>query len=784
MKKTYPVVGMHCASCALSIEKSIGAIDGVKSVVVNYATEKVTVELEQGLDTPEMREKLKKAVGSVGNYTLVLDKPQKINVIGNGMGEMDHSQHEAQETDHSGHMNMSDGDGGGHDHAQMLKEEQVKDLKKRLFVNIGLSLPILIGAITGLMPPAVQFVLTSVVLFWGGRQFFTSSWAEWKHLRPGMDSLVAMGTGAAWIFSTVVTFWPQFLAGVVEGDVYFDAAAVIATLILLGRYFEATAKKKAGAAIRKLLELSAKKARVIKGKKEIEVDISDVKVGDVLLVKPGEKIPVDGKIIEGATTIDESMVTGESVPMEKAVGDKVIGATINKMGAFQMKATNVGGDTVLASIVKMVEDAQGSKAPIQRLADLISSYFVPIVIVISVISFVLWWLVIGQSLAFAVVIAVTVLIISCPCALGLATPTAIMVGTGRGAQHGILVKDAKSLELFGKIKTLVVDKTGTLTRGKPEVVSVVFFADKEDKAKREKIAAMVAAIEGKSEHPLAQAVVEWGKKQARESKVFKKHMDSFEVTDFKAIVGKGVEGKVNGIEVLVGRPGSVEEKGYEVERHKPDIAKIEKEGQTVVVVVVGGLVSAMIGMRDELKNKSRDTVNRLQRSGMEVWMITGDNQRTGEAIAKEAGITEDRVMAGVLPQDKAKKVKELQSGGKLVAMVGDGINDAPALAQADVGVAMGAGTDVAIEASDVTLVGSDFSLLWQAKRLSEQTMKIIKQNLFWAFFYNAVLIPVAAGLLYPIFGLLLSPIFASGAMAMSSLSVVLNSLRLKSVNLE
>ena len=775
---------MHCAGCAVSIEKAVAAVSGVKSATVNYATEKVAVELDPSIasrKTGQARQggnlvdQLKKAVAGVGNYTLVVDQ-------GNSKSQVRNSKHEGHEADHGHDEGHGEGD-GAHDHAQMLKEEEMRDLRRRVWVSIALSLPVLVGAVMGWMPAEVQFVLTSIVLFWAGRQFFTSSIAEWKHLRPGMDSLVAMGTGAAWTFSTVITFWPQLLAEVVKDGVYFDAAAVIVSLILLGRYFEATAKKKAGAAIRKLLELSTKKARLIRGNKEVEIDVSEVKVGDILLVKPGEKVPVGGEIVEGATTIDESMVTGESMPMEKAVGDEVVGATVNRVGAFQMRVTRVGGDTVLAQIVQMVEEAQGSKAPIQRLADVISNYFVPIVILVAIGAFLLWWLVIGQGLVFGLVVAVTVLIISCPCALGLATPTAIMVGTGRGAGQGVLIKDAKALELFGKIKILVVDKTGTLTKGKPEVVAAVCFNDPENKDKCDRMQAMVAALEAKSEHPLAQAVVEWGKKQARESKEFRKYFESFSVVDFKAIVGKGIEGKVNGVKVLIGRPGLIEERGYDVARHQKEVASLEREGQTVVLVVVAGMVEGMIGMRGELKEKSADTVSKLRRSGMEVWMITGDNQRTAEAIAEKAGISRDRVMAGVLPQDKAKKIKELQGRGRLVAMVGDGINDAPALAQADVGVAMGAGTDVAIESSDVTLVGSDFSLLWQAKRLSEQTMRIIRQNLFWAFFYNAFLIPVAAGVFFPVFGLLLSPMFASGAMAMSSLSVVLNSLRLRAVKL-
>ncbi len=716
MKKTFPIKGMRCASCANTIEKALLKTEGVKSAVVNFAAEKATIEWEE---KKVKVEKLAEAVKGIG-YELAAEEPKH------------------------------------HDHTAMMKEKEIKQLKKKLLVSGSLAIIVLIGSLTKLLSPQIQFLLTTPVLFWGGKQFFQGTWRGIKNMTANMDTLISVGTSAAYLYSTVVSFFPSVLvSGGIEAEVYFDTAAVIITLILLGRFLEVNAKGKASEAIKKLMGLTPKTARVIRSKKEQDIPIAEVKVGDIIIVRPGEKIPVDGVIIEGQSAVDESMVTGESMPVEKKLNDKVIGATINKSGSFKFKAVKVGKETVLAQIIKLVEEAQGSKAPIQRLADLVSAYFVPMVIAIAILTFIVWFL-FGPSpaLTFALVNFVAVLIIACPCALGLATPTAIMVGTGKGAEHGILIKDAAALEIAHKIKTIILDKTGTLTKGEPEVTDV-------SGAEGKHILQLAASVERNSEHPLGQAIV----KKAKEKK-----LKLFEPKKFTSITAKGVQAIIKGKQVYVG-------KMLKKLKANPWAEKLANQGKTVVYVYLEKNLLGMIAIADTLKENSKKAVTALHQLGLEVVMITGDNEKTAKAIARQAGIK--RVLAEVLPKDKAEKVNQLQKEGKLTAMVGDGINDAPALAASDVGIAMGAGTDVAMESAGITLMKSDLMDLVAAISLSKQTMRIIKQNLFWAFFYNSALIPVAAGVLYPFFGLLLNPMFASGAMAFSSLSVILNSLRLK-----
>ncbi|MBU0767399.1 heavy metal translocating P-type ATPase [Patescibacteria group bacterium] len=627
----------------------------------------------------------------------------------------------------------------------------------------------------------LQLILVIPVLFWSGGRIYKAAWAKALRRIMDMDTLIALGTGAAILYSLVATFIPSLLSGSgIEADVYYDTAAIIITLILLGKYLEERAKKGTSEAIRKLLGLQAKTARVIRDGstgspgtgKEVDIPISDVQVGDVLHVRPGEKIPVDGEITDGSSSVNESMITGESIPVSKHVGDSVIGATINETGSFKMKATKVGADTMLAHIIDVVKKAQASKAPIQRLADKVSSIFVPIVIAIAIITFIAWLALGGGMIAFtsALVATVSVLIIACPCALGIATPTAVMVGTGKGATNGILIKDASALENAHKVTAVVFDKTGTLTEGKPRVTDIVMG----EGFTEENIMPLVLSIEKQSEHPLAQAII-----QDLQNKGIQEH-DS---KDFQAHRGKGVSATVNGKSVLVGTQRFLTEQNVTRCAELDDKAKtLEQAGKTVVFVATEGKPSAIIAIADTLKESAVETVKQLRSLGIEPVMITGDNEDTAKAIALQVGI--DRIFARVLPEEKAERIKELQSEGKIVAMAGDGINDAPALVQADIGIAMGSGTDVAMESAGMTLLKGDISKILQALKLSRSTMRTIKQNLFWAFAYNALGIPIAAGVLYPFTGILLSPIIASAAMSFSSLSVVLNSLRLKQLSLK
>ena len=656
------------------------------------------------------------------------------------------------------------------------REKELSDLRTKLSVSAVLATLILIGSLQEMLPfiaffPRktmwiLLFILTTPVQFWAGRHFYQNAWASLKHGGTNMNTLVVVGTTAAYAYSTALTFFPSFFEGIgIHSGVYFDTAAIIITLILFGKYLEARAKSRAGEAIKKLLGLQPRTARVVRDGSERDIPIDDVEVGDLVVVRPGEKIPLDGVIRKGYSSVDESMLTGESLPVEKNAGDPVIGATMNKTGSFTFETTKIGKDTMLSQIVRLVQEAQGSKAPIQRLADYISSIFVPTVMTIAVITFAIWYL-FGPAetrFTFALLNFIAVLIIACPCAMGLATPTAIMVGTGKGAEQGMLFKNAESLEGSQKIDTIVLDKTGTLTRGEPEVTDII-----EKDMDEIKILYFAASAEKGSEHPLGDAIV----RAATERGINLDTPDAFE-----ALPGHGIKAKLQGRDILLGNERLMSERAIDFSALKSEAEGLSTLGKTPMFVAVDNKPAGIIAVADTLKEHSREAVSQLNALGLEVVMLTGDNRRTADAIANQLGIT--RVLAEVLPQDKMEMVKQLQGEGRVVAMVGDGINDAPALTQADVGIAIGTGTDVAIEASDVTLIKDDLRVVAKAMRLSRRTMKTIKQNLFWAFFYNVIGIPIAAGALYPFFQLLLNPMFASAAMAFSSVSVVTNSLRLK-----
>lgn len=733
VKKTYPIKGMHCASCVRVTERALKKTFGVKDAVVNLATAKATVTYDADNCTPQQ---LAQSIAKTG-YTLELEE-------------------------------KSD---------EAIKEEKRKELlnlRNKVAVSLSLGLLILWGSFPGIINTApeilknfwIQLLLATPVQFWAGWDFYKATIPALKHRTANMDTLVALGTTVAYIYSAFVTFFPNIVMNLgLEAMPYFDVATIVIGLILLGRYFEARAKGQTSEAIKKLIGMQAKTARIVKDGKDIDVPIEEVKIGDIIRVRPGEKIPVDGILLEGDSSVDESMITGESIPVEKQKGDTVVGATMNKTGTFTYKASKIGQDTMLAQIIKLVQEAQGSKAPIQRIADIISSYFVPIVIMLAFLTFGAWYVFGPQpALLFALLNTVAVLIIACPCAMGLATPTAIMVGTGKGAEHGILIKDAESLEIAHKVTTIVFDKTGTLTKGKPEVTDILPI----DKTPKEELLKLAASIEKGSEHSLAEAIV---KKAEEKGLVLSK------VETFKAIAGHGVGGKINNMQIYFGNRRLMEKEKVDISLARRRLAKLEDEGKTVMILGIEKKIVGLIAVADTIKDSAKEGIEALKRKGIEVIMITGDNQRTADAIAKKLGI--DRVLAEVLPDQKEAEVRKLQAEGKKVAMVGDGINDAPALAAADVGIAMGSGTDVAIEAADITLINKDLTSVASAIELSRKTMRTIKLNLFWAFGYNILLIPVAMGVLYPFFGILLSPIFASVAMATSSVSVVSNSLLLK-----
>lgn len=731
---------MHCASCVRVLERALGKVPGVNEATVNLATEKATVTYDDKVCTDNHMES---AVSSVG-YKAMLD------------GEAIDEEKEKKE-----------------------KERELSSLRNKVIVSIAIGALIFWGSFPGLMEFApfllknfwLQMMLATIVQFWPGLGFYKATIPALRHRTANMDTLVAIGTTAAFAYSAFVTIFPQMISSLgVEPMPYFDVASLVIALILLGRFFEAKAKAGTSDAIKKLIGLQAKTARIVKDGKETDIPIGKVVIGDVLRVRPGEKIPVDGTILEGQSSVDESMITGESIPVDKTAGDVVVGSTFNKSGTFLYKATKIGTETTLAQIITLVQNAQGSKAPIQRVADTISSYFVPFVIMLAFITFAAWY-VVGPAPAFlyALLNTVAVLIIACPCAMGLATPTAIMVGTGLGATRGILIKDAESLEIAHKTNTVIFDKTGTLTYGKPEVTDVILgaFANTNDVLK------IAASIEKGSEHSLADAIL----KEAD-----KKGVTTARVDNFTAVPGKGVEGKVYGKHVSFGNRKLMEEERVDIAPYLEKIENLESQGKTVMMLGEDGRLAGLIAVADKIKDSAIKGIDALHKKGIEVAMITGDNKRTANAIASQLGIK--IVLSEVLPDQKEAEVRKIQNEGKVVAMVGDGINDAPALAAADIGIAMGSGTDIAIEAANITLVNKDLQSVATAIALSRKTMRTIKLNLFWAFGYNVVLIPVAMGVLFPFFHILLNPIFASVAMASSSISVVSNSLLLKKAKID
>jgi Cu+-exporting ATPase len=814
---TFPVTGMNCAACSSRVEKTVLGLSGVVRAAVNLATERLTVTYLPGIITPAG---IARAVQEAGYRMLVAEDGAAPAEPGAA--------------------------------AEEERRRQVSLIRLKFIVSLA------VGAILMLMmliPESwmsmqtmwyIMFALATPVQFWAGQQFYRGAWAAARHHATDMNTLIAVGTSAAYLYSAAVTFFPgafESAAGAgFEAAVYYDSAVIIIGLILLGRWLEARAKGQTSAAMRRLVGLQAKTARVVRpapavagtGESaaaaageagacalvasgsaaaamaegaadpagvaadsacslatrplavssgdtiEIDIPVDEVFVGDVIVVRPGEKIPVDGVVVDGRSAVDESMLTGESIPVEKGPGDEVIGATLNRTGSFRFRATKVGRDTALAQIVRLVEEAQGSKAPIQRLADYIASIFVPMVLGIAVLTFLIWYF-FGPEPAFTLALLsfVAVVIIACPCAMGLATPTAIVVGTGKGAENGILIRSGEALERAYKLDVIVLDKTGTLTRGKPEVTDIVLaqVAPGENGAtvarNEDELLRLAASAERGSEHPLGEAIVEEAKSR---------RLRLADHSHFLAIPGRGVEAVIEGAEVLLGNRRLLDERGYSLEGLEATAERLAEEGKTPMFVVAGGAVAGIIGVADVLKPDSADAVRGLQALGLEVYMITGDNQRTAEAIARQVGIS--NVLAEVLPERKAQAVKELQAAGKVVAMVGDGINDAPALAQADIGIAIGTGADVAMETSDITLIRGDLTPIGTSIRLSRATMRVIKQNLGWAFGYNIALIPIAAGVLYPAFGILLDPVFAAVAMALSSVSVLTNSLRLRRFRVE
>ncbi|QIX60310.1 copper-translocating P-type ATPase [Hymenobacter sp. BT18] len=742
--ETLDIEGMTCASCAAFVEKSLSRTPGVQRAVVNFATEKATIDY---LPTQASPASLKEAVISAG-YGVTERAPA------------------TSATDRQAEIDRQ-------------KAQAYQKLKRRFWVALGLAALIMPLSMLMLWPAIMArinmqalnyglLILTLPVLLYSGREFYSSAWNSFRHRAANMDTLIAVGTGAAFFYSVAATVVPGwFMRQGIMPEVYYDTTATIIVLILLGKVLEMRAKTQTSAVMKALLGLQAKTARLVRpGGEEVDIPLEQVQLGDILLVRPGEKVATDGVVEDGRSSVDEAMLTGESLPVEKKAGDAVFGATLNKTGSFRFRVTKVGADTLLAQIVKLVEDAQGSRAPIQRLADKVSAIFVPTVVVIALLTFVLWFDLapVATRLPLALVNFVAVLIIACPCALGLATPTAIMVGTGKGAEHGVLIRNAEALEKAYQVNTVLLDKTGTITRGEPAVTDVV--APGQDASR---LLQLVAAVERQSEHPLAAAVVRHA--QAGSAVLLA-------ATGFQALEGKGASATVDGQVVLIGNQRLLHEAAIPLPSElSAQAEQLLTQAKTVLYVAVDGLAVALIGVADTVRETSAAAIQRLQRQGIEVVMMTGDNPHTAAQVARQVGIT--RYFAEVLPRDKASKVQELQQEGRVVAMVGDGINDAPALAQADIGLAIGTGTDVALEAAGITLMRSDLQGVVTAIELSRQTIRVIRQNLFFAFIYNALGIPIAAGLLYPFFGLLLSPMLAAAAMALSSVSVLTNSLRLR-----
>jgi Cu+-exporting ATPase len=728
-KITLRVSGMTCAACSARVEKKLDSLEGVKAANVNLGTEKATVEyLPEQITVAD----LIKAVRSVGYEAEIVEDISR-------------------------------------DQEMEEKEAEIQNLRILLVISIALSLPLLLSMLLSILGwdwagtawlhnQYFQLIIATPIQFLIGARFYQQSYYALRSGSANMDVLIAMGTSAAYFFSLYNVFFEEVGLGMMK-SLYFETSAIIITLVLLGKYFEAVAKGKTSEAIRKLAALQAKTARVVREGVEVDIPIEEVEIGDIVIVRPGEKVPVDGRIVEGHSSLDESMLTGESIPVDKQIGDMVFGATINKFGTFKLEATRIGKETALAQIIKMVEDAQGSKAPIQKIADQVAGVFVPTVLAIAAVTFVIWYL-LGQGINQALLSAVAVLVIACPCALGLATPTAIMVGTGKGAENGILIKGGEHLEAAYKLNAVVVDKTGTITKGIPELTDVLSLGDLEP----DDILQLASIAEKRSEHPLGVAIA------ARAIEVFGQLS---EPDSFEAIPGRGVQAVVDGKTVYVGTRRLMREKGIDIEGLESRITELEDQGKTAMLMAVEDKLAGILAVADTVKESSPEAIADLQNMGIEVYMITGDNHRTADAIARQVGIR--HVLAEVLPENKAEQVNQLQAEGKIVAMVGDGINDAPALATAHIGMAMGTGTDIAMEAADITLMRGDLRTIPAAIRLSRQTMRKIKQNLFWAFIYNIIGIPIAA------LGML-NPVIAGAAMAFSSVSVVTNSLTLRRFN--
>lgn len=829
-KLSLPINGLHCASCVPTVEKEIKKLPGIKVAHVNYATETAHVEFKIGeTSTEEIIGAIKKAGYQTGQTTLKIgirgmhcgscvakiekELKQKSGVVSasvdlgtesaivnyipglidtkaikNVIEKLDYKVFDTSGISNGSFGKAEEPRKAGEekvkedlvDENQLAREKEYKTLMNKFIFAVILALPVIFFSYPTVWGLSEQFqmgspvlryiwiamgILALPVMFWSGSQFYTGALAAFKNRSANMHTLVATGISAAWIYSMIATYFPQIFPVAELADQFFDVIFVVVALVVLGMALEIRAKGKSSEAIKKLIGLQAKTARVLRNGNEIDLPVEEVVLDDIIIVRPGEKIPVDGILVDGSSSIDESMITGESIPVEKHVGDEVIGATIIKTGSFKFKATKVGKDTALAQIIQMVEQAQSSKAPIQKIVDKVSGYFVPAVIIAAILSFVIWY-VFGPApqLIYALIVFVTVLVIACPCALGLATPISLMVGVGKGAENGILIRSGEALETAQKLNTIILDKTGTITEGKPSLTDVLTangFSEND-------VLRLSASVEKSSEHPLAEAIVNGAKN---------KSLELFDAQNFNAVPGHGVEANVNGRKIFLGNLKMMEKFSIDLCDLEEKSIKLADDGKTPMFIAIDDKAAGIIAVADTIKSDSKDAIALLKKMGLEVVMITGDNTRTANAIGRQVGI--DRVLAEVLPEDKAFNVQKLQNEGKIVAMVGDGINDAPALAQANIGLAIGTGTDVAIEASDITLIKGSLKGVVLAIQLSKATMKNIKENLFGAFFYNGLGLPIAAGLLFPFFGVLLSPIIAGAAMAFSSVTVVTNANRLR-----